>query len=331
MYCPKCKHTSFDHLATCPRCGYDWQSIRTALNLNWLQSSGHEWLPEAALETVRKAASEAALEATPDAGMPATPTPAEKPEESTLSPETARLGTAVETDDIFAFEKPEVDGPSSVPASPLEKGPAPLLSQTELEEELEVKLEGFSGAPPPLPSSGTLPDAGARGVPTDALEARLLSTDILSVDTAVDEPAQVASIVADDHDAASLNHFELDESTVAPSSVNPKSTDEALPVWEIELPHDLLPQEYFPEPAEQERGSMGTDDEAKQEILEVSGDLAFDFSEVEVVLPDLDEGARPPVSRDDASPPPGATHGDDAQDPSAPLSPSSSDEPREGR
>lgn len=47
MYCDKCKYTSFDHLPSCPKCGFDWKEDRTALQLFWLQSSGHDWFKHA--------------------------------------------------------------------------------------------------------------------------------------------------------------------------------------------------------------------------------------------------------------------------------------------
>lgn len=43
MYCSKCKFTSSDHLPKCPKCGFDWQNLRLALQLDWLQSKGHNW------------------------------------------------------------------------------------------------------------------------------------------------------------------------------------------------------------------------------------------------------------------------------------------------
>ena len=43
MYCSKCKFTSSDHLPKCPKCGFDWQNLRLALQLDWLQSEGHDW------------------------------------------------------------------------------------------------------------------------------------------------------------------------------------------------------------------------------------------------------------------------------------------------
>ncbi len=36
MFCPKCKYTTFDHLNSCPRCGYKWNSVREELALEWL-------------------------------------------------------------------------------------------------------------------------------------------------------------------------------------------------------------------------------------------------------------------------------------------------------
>lgn len=47
MYCTKCRYTSFDHLPVCPKCGFDWQDAREALQLSWLQSVGHDWFEHA--------------------------------------------------------------------------------------------------------------------------------------------------------------------------------------------------------------------------------------------------------------------------------------------
>jgi hypothetical protein len=43
MYCKKCRFHSFDHAATCPKCGADWEETRKALYLNWITSSGVNW------------------------------------------------------------------------------------------------------------------------------------------------------------------------------------------------------------------------------------------------------------------------------------------------
>jgi hypothetical protein len=47
MYCKKCRFHSFDHVATCPKCGADWEETRKALYLNWITASGVNWIAPA--------------------------------------------------------------------------------------------------------------------------------------------------------------------------------------------------------------------------------------------------------------------------------------------
>ena len=44
MYCKICNYTSFDHLPTCPKCGYEWDSDREKLNLKWIKHNKIAWL-----------------------------------------------------------------------------------------------------------------------------------------------------------------------------------------------------------------------------------------------------------------------------------------------
>ena len=44
MYCNKCNYTSFDHLPTCPRCGYEWDDDREKLNLKWVGYNETTWI-----------------------------------------------------------------------------------------------------------------------------------------------------------------------------------------------------------------------------------------------------------------------------------------------
>ncbi|WP_031386827.1 hypothetical protein [Desulfonatronum thiodismutans] len=263
MYCPKCKHTSFDHLATCPKCGYDWQSIRSALNLNWLQSAGHEWLPESASEP-------------PEAVV--------EPETSTV-PEPMDFELDVEAAELFAFDEQTSDFDLSPPEESVQSEDTPAVSVAASAQ------DNFEVAP-----SGTRiePDV-ADDTP---LEADLFQAEVVSVDD------------------ADTTAFYQDGDTKPDFSEEAKTTEEELPVWEIELPQDLLPQDYLPEPVGEERGPVGTGDEREQDDVEVVGDIAYDFSEVEVVLPELDEAAQPPASRDSGSPP--SPDGGDGTEPPSP-------------
>ncbi|WP_457570613.1 hypothetical protein [Desulfovulcanus sp.] len=44
MYCNKCNYTSFDHLPTCPKCGYEWDGDREKLNLKWVGHNETTWI-----------------------------------------------------------------------------------------------------------------------------------------------------------------------------------------------------------------------------------------------------------------------------------------------
>ncbi|WP_291320229.1 hypothetical protein [Desulfonatronospira sp.] len=44
MFCTKCSYTSFDHLTSCPKCGYDWGAQRRIFNLEWIQAPGDAWM-----------------------------------------------------------------------------------------------------------------------------------------------------------------------------------------------------------------------------------------------------------------------------------------------
>jgi hypothetical protein len=275
MYCPKCKHTSFDHLATCPKCGYDWQSIRTALNLNWLQSAGYEWLSESASE----------------------PPGAEAEQGSSTAPEPMDFKPDVEAAELFAFDEQMSNFDLSPPEESAQSDGVPTVSVVASDQ------NNFEVAP-----SGTRiePD-GADDTP---LEADLF---------------QAEGVSADDAGTATLSQ---DNDSKPDFSKEVKTSEEELPVWEIELPQDLLPQDYFPESADDKgRGPVGTSEEGEQDDLEVVGDIAYDFSEVEVVMPELDEAAQPPASRD-AGVPSSPADGDDSERSFAP--PSSSDR-KEGR
>ena len=36
MFCPKCKYTTFDFYKNCPKCNFEWNSIRKELGLDWM-------------------------------------------------------------------------------------------------------------------------------------------------------------------------------------------------------------------------------------------------------------------------------------------------------
>ncbi len=44
MFCSKCGYSSFDHLAQCPKCGYDWAAERRLFNVEWGQAPGDPWM-----------------------------------------------------------------------------------------------------------------------------------------------------------------------------------------------------------------------------------------------------------------------------------------------
>ncbi|WP_045216276.1 hypothetical protein [Desulfonatronovibrio magnus] len=44
MYCPKCKYTSFDYYASCPKCGRDWTSEKKQLGLEWIKEGQGSWI-----------------------------------------------------------------------------------------------------------------------------------------------------------------------------------------------------------------------------------------------------------------------------------------------
>jgi hypothetical protein len=46
MYCAKCKFTSFDYPATCPKCGIEWNALKEKLNLAWISAPGYDWLAD---------------------------------------------------------------------------------------------------------------------------------------------------------------------------------------------------------------------------------------------------------------------------------------------
>ncbi|WP_028571544.1 hypothetical protein [Desulfonatronum lacustre] len=268
MYCPKCKHTSFDHLATCSKCGYDWQSIRTALNLNWLQSAGHEWLPESAPEP-------------PEAE--AEPGPSTAPEPMDFEPD-------VEAAERFAFDEQTLDFDLSPPEESLQN---------------EETAHSISNRETLL---AKYPSAVSEDIPTVSVAAP--AQDNFEV-AQPDDLSLVEVMSEDDADTAII--YQVDDPK-PDFSEGAESTEEELPVWEIELPQDLLPHEYFPEPVGE------TSDKGEQDGVEVVGDISYDFSEVEVVPSELDAEAQPPASRDVASPSPSAADGDDAERSSAPLS-----------
>ncbi len=287
MYCPKCKHTGFDHLATCPKCGYDWQSIRTALNLNWLQSAGHDWLPESAHEPP---------EAEPE------PAPSTSPEPEDSKPDSG-------APELFAFEEQAEDFILSPPEAP--------VTQTEIAHSVSGRE-----APPDKHLSST-----SEGIPTVSVAAPAQENleiappeTWIEPDVADDTPldvnlSQAEYVPGEDADMAVTGQVDDTEPGFPKGA---ETDDEGLPVWEIEMPQDLLPQDYFPEPVGEEHGPVGTSDKDEQDVVDVAGDIAYDFSEVEVVLPDMDE-PRSSASGDAASPPPSAADGGDAERPSAPL------------
>lgn len=272
MYCPKCKHTSFDHLATCPKCGYDWQSIRTALNLNWLQSAGHEWLPGSTSEP---------------------PEEVEELDHST-APEPVDFELDVEAAELFAFDEQTSEFNFSPPDESVQSEDIPAVSV----------------AAPIQDSFEVAPDAR---IEPDGMD-----------DIPLEIPTSQAEVVpAEDADTPTLSQV---DKTKTDFSNGAKTIEDELPAWEIELPQDLLPQEYFLEPITEERGPMGTSDKEEHDDVEEVGDIAYDFSEIEVLVPDSQHAAQVLVSNTPS--PTDAAEGDDAENGSAPLPPGDRKEER---
>lgn len=240
MYCPKCKHTSFDHLSTCPKCGYDWQSIRTALNLSWLQSPGHEWLPESS----------------PKQGEPS-PSPLH---------ETPGADTASGSQGVPALQEHEPHHADAVQSLQFETESTPfegtddVFQVSPVSEPVEGSSQGREhhiGQPktsPAPPSAELSPDLA---IDTEHLE-----------DLGFSQPKQSETPAASE------------------------DSDQDIPVWEIELPQDILPSDYFPEsgekPTQAKKQAAGPD----TGYAEISGDIDYDFADVEMIFPDLDENTQ---------------------------------------
>ena len=236
MYCPKCKHTSFDHLTTCPKCGYDWQTMRTALNLGWLQSKGHEWLPESPSDQEKS---------TPYLAVDVVQAGSE-PETAAVSNGTMTMQTEppfLDQEDSFTF--PEATATVGDPGSNVDRrGGQPETPPI---------------SPPPLHPNDSGKGTG-RTVQTEDIEAGAAPE---SGQHAVDDP--------------------------------PDGSNEELPVWEIELPQDILPSDYFPDPGEKSVKARQEHPQPGAESTEMIGDIEYDFDDVEVIFPDGAENSRKDV------------------------------------
>ncbi|PTN38726.1 hypothetical protein C6366_01980 [Desulfonatronum sp. SC1] len=111
-------------------------------------------------------------------------------------------------------------------------------------------------------------------------------------------PPHVEVVSAEEADAAITGHA---DDAKPGFSKGAETNEESLPVWEIELPQDLLPQDFFPEPVGEERDPMEKNGGNEPEAFEVAGDIAYDFSEVEVIVPEPGEKDQSTSSSDTAS------------------------------
>ncbi|SDB32512.1 hypothetical protein SAMN05660653_01541 [Desulfonatronum thiosulfatophilum] len=256
MYCPKCKYTSFDHLSTCPNCRYDWQQIRSTLNLTWLQSSGFEWFPGPGDPSSDKPVPSASLDSLEAPTVPRTDSPTELRLDLPEHPDMVELES-----DLSADGLPYLD-PESVPQT---------------------------------------------GPPTSEAESDIANDDLyLPVDLNAD------AIFAEH--AAEFSEDKSEE------SASRESVEAEMPIWEIELPEDILSGDVTSNSSRQDPQTDSTD--TSPDTLEVLNheDIVYDFDELDAILPDLEIEVDQDSPRDDHS------RDQDADDPSraAPDSPGSS-------
>lgn len=81
------------------------------------------------------------------------------------------------------------------------------------------------------------------------------------------------------------------------AKVSAEGVEEELPVWEIELPQDILPQEYFPDPQRKDAGSVKRHGTEVPGLAEAPGEIDYDFNDVDVVFPEFEEAAESDASR----------------------------------
>ncbi len=112
MYCKKCRFHSFDHIATCPKCGADWEETRKALYLNWITASGVNWVAQEVKPKAETAT--AAAEASGDSAqdyidvISQTPPPA---------PQNEDIDVSLFPELDLSMEEPEAQAPPAPPAS----------------------------------------------------------------------------------------------------------------------------------------------------------------------------------------------------------------------
>jgi hypothetical protein len=256
MYCSKCKFTSFDHVPACPKCGYDWQQARTALNLGWLHSTGYEWFT---------ASEEAEIE-------PAVPpnVPPNAPPEPVLLPEQ-------ETEDVLLT-------PSE--ASPLDEHIAPVLSTADAmrqePEDQSPAIADHTVTGQPEQDTDIFQTVSDLDLPEPNPMAEAAEMEPPSLEVAQQSPSPSASPPAPPSDPPSAL-LDPDQS-MAPE---PSQDQDELPVWEIDVSDDVLSEDLFLSEAEAEDMALAVTPEPDRESTQdpdsdftsLQGDIAYDFEE----------------------------------------------------
>ncbi|GAB6057937.1 hypothetical protein [Desulfonatronum parangueonense] len=224
MYCPKCKYTSFDHLSTCPNCRYDWQQIRSTLNLTWLQSAGFEWFPGPRDLSQGMAVPSASLDTLEAPAVPQIDSPTELALDLPENPGMAELEPDISTDGLPYFES------DSLPQS------APLTSEAE--------------------------------------------TDLSSDDLFLPEDLN-AEAIFEEH-AVDVSKDTLEE------SASRESTEAEVPVWEIELPEDILPKDDSASSSRQDLQAESNPVSPDTEEVLTHEDIVYDFDDLDAILPELE-------------------------------------------
>jgi len=148
MYCKKCKYHAFDHVGTCPKCGFDWEETRKALYLNWLTSRGHDWFAAPAPHVEPPATETTA--STENRPQPA-PLP-EEPKQAISHPPIEELEVGYLPDLDFGLDdaKPLASKAPTAPKPPKTAPPAAdlFLGDTSSDDLLELDFSLATETPP---------------------------------------------------------------------------------------------------------------------------------------------------------------------------------------
>ncbi len=268
MYCPKCKFTSFDHLATCSKCGYDWQQIRADLNLAWLQTSGFDWFSE----------SRASSRDLPDLSIPSDPTDPSDPSQFPSRNEEDFNGSTT-AEDLQIPTAPHVST----------SGEADLDSQPELMPE-DFSLDLSDNPDMREMESAVSLDHTQEFDENAVVEAPSLAVEPDSEAVFLDDAAGDLFLPEDGKDL--LDEYSVDSSKTprtALENVSEDLSEAELPVWEIELPEDLLPQDYYPQSPQEDATSQSPEKDHFADDLLPAGDIAYDLDGLEAISPKLEE------------------------------------------